>query len=128
MSARKRGNGDRAIRIIWLAIFLAILAAVVLGLVFAGGCAVCRAHAHSWYPPACCSGDEDHGDCHRVATSKVSEVEGGYRVEGFKDVVPYKQVRPSQDADYHICEGPNYSEWGGSDSPWIRCFFAPVTF
>ncbi len=59
------------------------------------------ADAHEWYDPACC----DERDCRPIDAEHVTITPQGYRVEvgTLKAVVPFNEVRPSQDAGYHVC-------------------------
>lgn len=60
------------------------------------------AHAHSWYPWACC-GDQD---CHPVVCENLTEQSDGrwiYKPTG--NVFAPEQVQPSQDGDCHVCLG-----------------------
>jgi hypothetical protein len=63
--------------------------------------------AHSWYAPACCSGQ----DCAPLPKgSSVEPVRGGYAVrlepDGDPIFFPHEKVRPSQDGDWHACINP----------------------
>jgi hypothetical protein len=69
------------------------------------------AMAHSFYPVECCSGY----DCNMIDAKRVSLASGGYMVDS-KFFVPQKDVRKSEDGDFHACfPQPNN----------LRCFFAP---
>ena len=59
-----------------------------------------RARAHSWYDGDCCG----TMDCHPVPATEVEEIEPGvwkHIPTGFTFKGP--NVRPSRDADYHVC-------------------------
>lgn len=95
--------------------FVALLVGVVVILCFfaivMAVMTVPRAHAHSWYPIECCSGD----DCAEIAASRVRVTARGYVIDG-KHVVPYGEVRQSPDGRFHACF---------PTADWLRCFFAP---
>jgi hypothetical protein len=67
--------------------------------------------AHSFYPIECCSGY----DCNMIDAKRVSFAPGGYMVD-HKFFVPQKEVRKSEDGDYHACFPQPEN---------LRCFFAP---
>jgi hypothetical protein len=75
------------------------------------------AHAHSWYPPECCSGQ----DC-READMVTELPDGSAKVQVGTDtvVVPRSlKRRMSPDGHYHLC----YRKW--IDSTVVHCFFEP---
>jgi len=140
MSARR---GPPAVVVAFLTIVLVILAAIVLGIVFALGCSVCRAHAHespisglrSKSGEWCCG----EGDCFVIPAIYVSARADGYhviftkwgpapapdgidkRVSPFDpdlrfETVPYSEAQPWPDGQYWRCKRPDGSR---------RCFFAP---
>ena len=58
------------------------------------------ASAHSWYPPECCSGQ----DCHPVPCETLrGEMNGGLTYLPANTSFRANMVRPSQDAQCHIC-------------------------
>lgn len=75
--------------------------------------------AHSWYPPACCTGQ----DCRKV--DRIDHLpDGGLLMHfgGQQVVVPrgFEQL-PSQDADAHVCVYRN------ALGRWVpRCVFIPA--
>jgi hypothetical protein len=85
--------------------------------------------SHHWmYPPACCHGDENSGECDRIPANTVTEVDGGWIVllgpgdhrkvtSRHRFFIPYGDELPSGDADYHICLHPTESD--------ENCFFVP---
>ena len=48
-----------------------------------------------WIKAACCG----PADAHHLTPDQVHEVEGGFKIDGFPDVIPYDKVLPSQDGD-----------------------------
>lgn len=75
--------------------------------------------AHSWYDAYCCNAK----DCKELLPTEVTEdsdryiviINGGIAFEIPKDS---PIIRPSQDANYHLCILPN--------SPTPRCFYVPL--
>ena len=69
----------------------------------------------AWVKSSCCG----PSDAHHLTNDQVHEVEGGYKVDGYPDVIPYARVLPSQDGDAWIF----YRHLpDGSFSP-VYCFF-----
>jgi hypothetical protein len=58
---------------------------------------------HDWYPWDCCSGR----DCFAVEPDDLVEVEGGWEYLPRKMFFSKDKVKPSQDANFHVCIG-NY--------------------
>lgn len=58
-------------------------------------------HAHSWYPRACCSGQ----DCRPIDASEVRSTPAGWYVEPTGEVIPYgdRRERLSRDGKFHRC-------------------------
>lgn len=85
-------------------------------------------HAHSWYDPACCSGQ----DCAPAPVGSVVATRNGWAVHiepgehpmlgdmSFDDVVPYGSdgIHESQDDQFHVCIS------GGPD-PRLLCLYIP---
>ena len=80
------------------------------------------------YPPACCRGDKERGDCQEIPNASVSTGPDGFRVmlnPGDHHLVtkqhffriPYGDTIPSEDSDFHICLHPTEDH--------ANCFFAP---
>jgi hypothetical protein len=77
------------------------------------------ANAHSWYDAYCCNAK----DCKELKPEEVTEdsdryiviINGGIAFEIPKDS---PIIRPSQDANYHLCILPN--------NPTPRCFYVPL--
>ncbi|MBY3211902.1 hypothetical protein RlegWSM1455_03720 [Rhizobium laguerreae] len=80
------------------------------------------------YPPACCRGDKERGDCHEIPSTSVSTGPDGFRVllnPGDHHLVtkqhffriPYGATIPSGDSHFHICLHPTEDH--------ANCFFAP---
>ena len=60
-----------------------------------------------------CCGEQD---CFEIPSNAVEETAGGYRLTGFNEVVPHREVQMSHDGNYWRCRKPDGSR---------RCFFAP---
>lgn len=79
------------------------------------------ANAHSWYDLYCCN----EKDCKELKHDEVTEDGDSYIVIIDGKVVyeipkDSKIIRPSQDANYHICTSPyNLAQ--------PRCFYVPVS-
>ena len=80
------------------------------------------------YPPACCRGDQERGDCKEIPNASVSTGPDGFRVllnpgdhhlvtrqQSFR--IPYGDTIPSGDSHFHICLHPTEDH--------ANCFFAP---
>lgn len=81
------------------------------------------------YPPACCRGDNERGDCQEVPNTNVSTAPDGFTVllsPGDHHLVkkrhvfriPYGATIPSGDSHFHICLHPTEDD--------VNCFFAPA--
>lgn len=85
--------------------------------------------ASGWtYPPACCHGDLERGECQAIPESAVNEHGGGWSIvlepgdhrkvtHRNRYFVPYGSEIPSGDSDYHICLHPTEEH--------ENCFFVP---
>lgn len=73
---------------------------------------------HEWYPYECCSDQ----DCAPLAADKVQERDGGFVLwDGRR--VSYRDVKPSPDGQFHLCE----HKWAENTADRkILCFWAPV--
>ena len=84
--------------------------------------------AHEWYSPACC----DNRDCAPIPREAVKATPLGWHVvlrhgdhpmipEGMAvdTIVPYDNLRPSQDADFHAC----IVWYEGLATPYVRCLY-----
>ena len=83
------------------------------------------------YDPWCCNGRGPHGDCAPVVARHVRSTAEGYvvtirpgehpmvRDHEVTHTIPYRDpaVRPSGDAEFHICLFPT--------AETVRCFYAP---
>lgn len=72
-----------------------------------------RAHGHSWYPQACCSGQ----DCSPLADDAVEEYTAGWRIKASGEFITRDKAAQSIDGSYHLCRTPQFKQ--------IRCFFYP---
>lgn len=71
--------------------------AALLAVAVTAGTAV----AHSWYPSACCGGD----DCFPVACDQLVEDRTGWVYLPTGNHFETTQVQPSQDRSCHVCLG-----------------------
>lgn len=101
--------------------FIAILAAIALGLVVGHRCA--RAHGeHDWMRADnfrnpvtgehCCGED----DCLVVPVADVELTQGGWRILSTGELIPERETLRSRDGKFWRCHMPNGRR---------RCFFAP---
>lgn len=85
--------------------------------------------ASGWsYPPACCHGDIESGECQAIPGTSVREQNGGWTIvlepgdhrkvtHRNRYFVPYGSEIPSGDGDFHICLHPTEEHQ--------NCFFVP---
>ena len=97
---------------------------LVLGVVLAALfflCVVGGAFAHSWYPWECCS-DQDCAPIKLNETPK--EGNGGFTLmDGSGRFVAYKDIKPSPDGQWHLCE----QKWPDKLADRkILCVWAPI--
>lgn len=94
-----------------------------------------RAHTHNGitYPPSCCNSaaTSANGDCAPIDGRYVTAKADGYHIslpvgahpklktKGFVGIIPYPQVKPPLDHEYHICLS--------TDGGRVYCFFAAPT-
>jgi hypothetical protein len=82
--------------------------------------------AHSWYDPACCSGQ----DCKLVAETDLKKhPDGRWEYLPLHQYFNPDQERPSGDANYHVCIGVTRpEEFGGIAAPIYipRCIYIPA--
>lgn len=82
----------------------------------------CSAMAHSWYPPLCCNGTKEGGDCHPVPCDSITETSKGYEWNHFAFTAD--QTHISLDKECHVCVGHEY--WQGKpvgEPKYPRCLF-----
>lgn len=71
----------------------------------------------AWVKAQCCG----PGDAHHLDPSQVHVTPTGYRVDGYRDIIPEKRLAPSPDGEWWVF----YRTFGtGQQSP-IYCFFGP---
>ena len=71
----------------------------------------------SWVKAQCCG----PGDAHHLAPSQVHVTPTGYRVEGYREIIPEQRLSPSPDGEWWVF----YRNFGtGQQSP-VYCFFGP---
>jgi len=79
------------------------------------------AASHSWYPANCCSDK----DCRQLADAENPvEIAGGFQFPNGRKIT-YRQVQPSPDEHWHICESPTATEVP-SGLPVLICVFGPI--
>lgn len=105
----------------------AVLSCITLCLI--SGSTLAHDSSTGWtYPPACCRGDADHGDCQRIPDRTVQVRPGGWVVvlhpgdhnkvtRQDRYFIPFGDEIPSYDNDYHICLHPTEED--------ENCFFVP---
>lgn len=78
-----------------------------------------KADAHSWYPWECCS----ENDCSPLAITETPfEKDGGFYLTDGRHI-SYKEVRPSPDGRWHLCE----QKWPAAvRDRKILCVYAPI--
>jgi len=80
------------------------------------------------YPPACCRGRGQGGDCDAIPRERVRKMRGGFSIilhpgdhflakRPHTFFVPYGNELPSGDGEFHVCLHPN--------EDYLNCFFAP---
>jgi hypothetical protein len=57
--------------------------------------------AHLWYPPDCCGGNDDHGDCRPVPCKEISKYSDG--LVWHRLYFDEKHRRVSPDTQCHVC-------------------------
>lgn len=77
------------------------------------------AAAHDWYPWECCSGY----DCGPIALDQTPKEEGGGFTLADGRHVDYKDIKPSPDGQFHLCEQKFEPE---PKNRKILCFYAPI--
>jgi hypothetical protein len=78
----------------------------------------------AWVKSSCCG----PADAHHLIPEQVHRVKGGYKVDGYPEMVPEERALPSQDGDYWIFY--NHGTYDGGQ-PWfspVYCFFVPLSF
>lgn len=75
----------------------------------------------AWVKAECCGPE----DVHHLDPSEVHQVQGGYSIDGYPDVVPYARALPSMDGDYWIFYKVTDTSSGPHFSP-VYCFFVPM--
>lgn len=81
---------------------------------------VSSATAHEWYPWECCSDN----DCAPIPLAETPrEGHGGFTLLDGR-FVPYRDLRNSPDAQWHLCE----QKWPADDvaARKILCTYAPI--
>lgn len=89
-----------------VAIVLAVLAVAFIGSQ--------QARGHSWYEPACCSGD----DCAPLPIDSIEEQTDGYLLKSTGELIERAKAKHGRDEDYHLCR----SKHTGT----IYCLYLPA--
>jgi hypothetical protein len=90
-----------------------------LFLLLAATAAPTGSQAHSWYPWECCS----ENDCAPIVLNETPrEEKGGFTLIDGRHI-SYKEVRPSPDGKWHLCE--TKAERHPRDRR-ILCVYAPI--
>ena len=91
-----------------------LMIALGLGLLLVG-----PAKAHSWYSWECCHDQ----DCAPIALSETpKEEKGGFTLIDGRHI-PYKDLKPSPDGQWHLCEQKHEPE---PRNRKILCVYAPI--
>jgi hypothetical protein len=72
-----------------------------------------------WVRQACCG----VADSHHLQPNQVHIVQGGYQVDGYKDLIPEKKMEPSPDGEFWIF----YRNLPNGDQSVVYCFFGPLS-
>ena len=72
----------------------------------------------AWVKKACCGPE----DVHHLSPSQVHLTPGGWRVEGYPDLIPIGKELPSPDGGYWIF----YRTFSNGDTSMVYCFFTPL--
>ena len=81
---------------------------------------------HSEYPPLCCNGDAEIGDCHPIPCDQITETKDGYEWHGF--FFTRDNTHLTFDKQCHACVGREY--WQGKpvgEPRYPRCLFIQPT-
>jgi hypothetical protein len=74
----------------------------------------------AWVKASCCGPE----DVHLLSPEEVHKVDGGYRIDGYPDLIPNDTVFPSQDGNYWAF----YRVYPDGSVSHIYCFFAVLGF
>lgn len=72
----------------------------------------------AWVKAACCGPN----DAHHLQLGQVHREKGGYRVDGYPEIIPYDTVLPSQDGEIWGF----WTDWSDTQKSRVFCFFMPV--
>ena len=73
----------------------------------------------AWVAKACCG----VADSHHLSMDQIHREAGGWRVDGYPDLIPDDKVLPSQDGDAWIF----YRSYGNGQYSNVYCFFYPAS-
>jgi hypothetical protein len=89
-------------------------------------------HAQNWIPYRCCP----NTDCQVIESTSVTEVQGGYVVEGIEEVVARDdpRVQSSRNGQFHACIRSNAKPFMSvteailaDQKKELKCLFVPLT-
>lgn len=72
----------------------------------------------AWVREACCG----VSDAHHMRADQVHVVQGGYRIDGYRQIVPEAKMEPSPDGEYWIF----YRDLPSGDQSSVYCLFGPL--
>lgn len=70
--------------------------------------------AHGWYDPECCSAR----DCRPAIQGEIVVKDGGYQIGEDRLAFNDRRVRPSQDAQSHVCRSMHNKA--------LLCIYVPI--
>lgn len=107
-----------------------VMRMILAGMVVLFAAAADAHHAPSGfvYEPYCCNGNDESGDCQKIASETVQPSGDGYQVtlqpgdhrlatRKHVFLIPQSKAMNSPDGAYHLCLFPNEDT--------VRCFYAP---
>lgn len=71
----------------------------------------------AWIKSACCGPQ----DFHILTPDQVHETSGGWRIDGYRELIPYGKELPSEDGTYAIF----YMDYADGSQSRAFCFFVP---
>ena len=71
----------------------------------------------AWVKQQCCG----VSDAHHLRPAQVHVTAAGYRIDGYREVIPQKTLLPSQDGDWWVF----YRDYPNGTQSQVYCFFGP---
>lgn len=109
-----------------IAAWIVFMAACVYGVSIGQGF-INKARAHdvwangepvpAWVKSACCGPE----DVHHLTRDQVHETPGGWRIDGYPNVIPMGTEQPSPDGEYWVF----YRQFQSGEFSRVYCFFTP---